>query len=198
VRTDGEQGEITLLIEQTRPGDTDAQLRLFHLVYEELIRIAHRQQQAGRDGETMQPTVLANEAYLLLMRNIPAPPQGEKENRRTFFRTAALAMRAILRDYWRRKNASKRGGEQPPVALGDLDAVAPQGRDRVDFLALDAALNELESYNRRWYDVVMHRYFGGRTIEETAELLGIAPATVKSDWSFARAWLRRALDGECA
>lgn len=194
---------LTLLIESSRKGDRDASGRLFALIYDELKVIARRSRYAGGHGETMQPTALANEAYMVFERRFPIPPSGERESRETFFRTVALAMRTILRDHWRRKNAEKRGGGDKPVALGAHDPAArgtpgsdgDGEMDQLDFLSLDAALDALEQYNERWCDVVMHRYFAGRSIEETAELMGVGVTTIKSDWQLAKAWLRREMEG---
>jgi len=187
--------DITALIEAGRR-DPAARERLFERVYGELHRIARRARHAGRDGDTMQPTVLVNEAFLLFERNFPLPPKDQTESRETFYRTVAQAMRLILRDTWRQKQAAKRGGSRNVVALGDHDpGEQAQSLDGADFLALDAALNGLEAYNRRWFDVVMHRFFAGRSLEETAELLGVGLTTVKGDWKLARAWLRREVAG---
>jgi len=187
-----DEREITVLIDASRDGDAEARDRLFSVVYDELRQIARRSRYVGREGQTMQPTALANEAYIFFEKHFPVPPKDQRESRETFFRTVALAMRTILRDYWRSKHAAKRGGDEQPVALGDHDPADEQPDEfgGVDFLDLDEALHKLEGRNGRWFSVVMHRYFGGRTIAETAELMGIAPATVKSDWQLARAWLR--------
>jgi RNA polymerase sigma factor (TIGR02999 family) len=106
-------------------------------------------------------------------------------------------MRAILKDHWRRKRARKRGGKRQPLPLGDHEPTAQRGDEfeQFEFLDLDQALDRLEQRNDRWFSVAMHRYFGGRTVEETAELLGLSPATVKKDWQLARGWLRRELAG---
>ena len=192
---DDPQRELTLLIQSSRDGDAEARERLFSAVYGELRRIASSSRFVGRYGDTMQATALANEAYLFFERHFPVPPKDQRENRETFFRTVALAMRTILRDYWRSKHAARRGGEDQPVAIGDHDVpdIHESEFGGVDFLDLDEALRRLEGRNARWFGVVMHRYFGGRTIQETAELMGISPATVKADWTLARAWLRMKL-----
>jgi RNA polymerase sigma factor (TIGR02999 family) len=190
---------LTLLISQSRTGSEDARQRLFTLVYDELLQIARRSRYVGRAGDTMQPTALAHEAYLLFGKRFPVPPRDEPENRVTFFRTVAQAMRTILRDYWRKKRSAKRGGGAPRVSLGTPGAPEPgsdSGLDAVDFLALDEALSRLERYNQRWFDVVMHRYFAGQSIEETAAQMGCGITTVKDDWRLARGWLHRELGGQ--
>ncbi len=193
-----ERQNLTALIQASRQGEAGARDRLFTIVYDELRSMAQHAWHVGRYGDTMQPTALANEAYLFFEKHFPVPPKEEPENRETFFRTIALAMRAILKDYWRSKKAAKRGGGERPRHLSSVDVPEPAENEfsDVDFLELDEALHRLEGRNGRWFSVVMHRYFGGRSIEETAELLNISPATVKSDWQLARAWLRRKLGAE--
>ena len=189
--------EVTRLIHVAREGDAAAKNRLFELVYSELQAIARRRPGVGKPGDTMQATALVNEAYLFFEKHFPIPPRNERENRETFFCTVALAMRAILKDYWRAKRSKKRGGDEEIVAYAGQEPARDELRefDQVDFLALDEAMNRLEGRSARWFGVVMHRYFAGRSVEETAELMGISPATVKSDWALARAWLHRFLGG---
>lgn len=187
---------LTMLIAATRRGDDRAREQLFAIVYEEIRDIARRSRFAGADGETMQPTALANEAYLFFQDRFPCAPSDDRESRETFFRTVALAMRTILRDYWRKKTALKRGGVAPRFGLDGNDPVDVGGDDEfdsVDFLQLDDALDRLRFYNEQWYDVVMHRYFAGRTIEQTAEIMGTGTTTIKTWWRVARAWLHREL-----
>lgn len=189
--------ELTRLIESSRDGNRAAQDRLFALVYEELRGIARRSRFVGREGETFQPTALANEVYIELTRRMGLARPESAPVREVFFTTVGRAMRTILRDYWRSRNAAKRGGSAQAASLAEVDEVAaPAGEfDTTEFIALDEALNRLEEFNPRWFHVVMHRYFAGREIEETAELMNIAPTTVKSDWQLARAWLRREMAG---
>jgi RNA polymerase sigma factor (TIGR02999 family) len=192
---------VTVLIQAARDGDAAARDRLYSLIYDELRHIAARLRRgAGRAG-SLHPTLLANEAFLLLERRFPAPPRNQPESRATFFRSVALAMREILRDHCRRQKALKRGGFSPAVALHaqatitSAPPVSSDGAGAVDLLALSEAMANLERYNRRWFDVVSYRYFAARTIEETAELLGVGVTTVKSDWALARAWLHREIMG---
>jgi RNA polymerase sigma factor (TIGR02999 family) len=184
------------MIGAARKGEKEAKDRLFTLVYEEMRHIAAQRRGIGKFGHTMQPTVLAHEAYLFFEKRFPLPPADEPEHRETFFRTVALAMRAILKDYWRKKRAMKRGGGETPAVLeSDIEIKEEGGFDTVDFLALDEAMDRLEVRNSRWFSVVMHKYFAGRTTPETAHLMGLSVETVKKDWKLARAWLLRELDG---
>ena len=194
-RMDAPQGDVTHILHAVQSGDADAREQLFELVYDELRRIARRARYVGQYGDTLQPTVLANEAYIELARRMSVAASSELGTRVEFFMTAALAMRTILRDHWRSQNAAKRGGGQVIQALGDHEPADLTGGEVIDFLALDAAMQRLEAYNPRWYRVVMYRHFAGRSIEETSELLSVALSTVKSDWQLARAWLRREIEG---
>jgi RNA polymerase sigma factor (TIGR02999 family) len=191
-----EATNLTVLIAASRGGDASARDRLFSLVYDELRAIARRTRFVGREGETLQPTALANEAFILLSARFPVPPRDQPESRATFFRAMAQAMRTILRDHWRKRHALKRGVRGSGEEALDVAAAPQIGLGRADFLALDAAIDRLERYNSRWFDVVMHRHFAGRGVEETAELMGTGPTTVKSDWKLACAWLERELTRE--
>ncbi len=170
-------------------GDSVAVDRLFPLVYEELRQRAAGLLRHERAGHTLQPTALAHEAYLRLV--------GRREHawqdRAHFLAVAARAMRAILVDHARRRNAQKRGGGEAPVTLE-----ANVGAEReapVAFDDLDRALHDLARLDERQARVVELRYFGGMSIEETAEVLRVSPMTVKRDWATARAWLYRELSG---
>jgi RNA polymerase sigma factor (TIGR02999 family) len=185
------------MIHSAREGDKEARDSLFDIVYEEMRRIASKSRGAGAFGHTMQPTALANEAYLFLEKRFPLPPTDQPEDRSMFFRTVALAMRAILKDYWRKKRAAKRGGGDTPLAIEhDLTDRAVEGTDfeAVDFLDLDEAMDRLEKRNGRWFTVVMHKYYAGRTVPEIAQLMDVSQETVKKDWHLARAWLLRELE----
>jgi RNA polymerase sigma factor (TIGR02999 family) len=161
-------------------------------VYDEMRRLAAGYLRHERPGHTLQPTALAHEAYLRLLdqRNVTW------QNRAHFMALAAQAMRRILVDHARRKRAEKRGGGAPHVALDAADAepaiVDAQG---VPIEYLNAALDRLAALDERQSRVVELRYFGGLSIEETAEVLAVSPATVKRDWTLARAWLHRELEG---
>ena len=196
ITDDGSQ-YLTRMIVDARKGDKATRDKLFTFVYEELRRIAARRRGVGKSGHTMQPTVLANEAYLFLEKRFPLPPADEPDNRATFFHTVALAMRAILKDYRRKKNAKKRGGGEIPAVLeSDVEEDRGGDFDAVDLLALDEAMDRLEARNDRWFGVVMHRYYAGRSMPEIAGYMGLSPETVKKDWKLARAWLLRELDRE--
>ena len=170
-------------------GDTSALDRVLPVVYQEMRRLAAVYLRGERSGHTLQPTALAHEAYLRLIGQREFPWQ----NRAHFMGMAARAMRAILVDHARRRKAQKRGGGAAAVPL-DTSVVVAGGRP-VAFDDLDRALIDLARLNGRQARVVELRYFGGLTIEETAEVLAVSPVTVKRDWSFARAWLFRELSG---
>lgn len=181
--------QVTELLHAWHGGDLAARDRLVPLVYGDLHRLARAQLARERGGHTLQPTALIHEAYLRLMGHQALDWQG----RTHFFALAATTMRRILVSHARKHRSAKRGLGGVAVTLCEDHAVA-EARD-VDLLALDAALVELETIDARQCRVVELRYFGGLTIEETADALGISPATVKVDWSLARAWLFRELSG---
>jgi len=160
------------------------------LVYEELRRLAHRYLSRERTDHTLQSTALVHEAYLRLAGQ--NPPQWQ--NRAHFFGIAAHIMRQILVEYARGRSAAKRGGNALTLTLDDAVAL-PQQTD-VDVVALDKALGELSGLDAQQGRIVELRFFAGLTIEDTSEVLGISPATVKRDWVTARAWLFRAMTGD--
>jgi RNA polymerase sigma-70 factor (ECF subfamily) len=179
--------DVTVLLERWRGGDRAALDELMPLVYGELRSLADRHLRNERAGHTLQPTALVNEAYLRLA----AVRGGGFENRAHFFAAAATAMRRILVDHARRRGRQKRGAD---VTIVDLDVDLVAGIDpRVDLLALDDALDRLTAVSPVKGKVVELRYFGGLSVEQTAEFLGISPATVKRHWAFARVWLYREL-----
>jgi len=183
------QQPVTALLQEWHGGDAGARDRLVPLVYEELRRLAAVQLARERSGHTLQPTALVHEAYLRLSRHDRLCWQG----RTHFFALAALTMRRILVSHARARRAAKRGSGGPPVTLREEERVEPARS--VDLLALDEALAALERLDPRQCRIVELRYFGGLTVEETAAELGLSPATVKLDWSLARAWLFRRLAG---
>ena len=160
------------------------------LVYEELRRLAHHYLRQERADHTLQSTALVHEAYLRLAGQ--NPPQWQ--NRAHFFGIAAHIMRQILVEYARGRGTAKRGGNALTLTLDEAVAL-PQGMD-VDVVALDKALSELSDLDVQQSRIVELRFFAGLTIEDTSEVLGISPATVKRDWVTARAWLFRAMTGE--
>jgi RNA polymerase sigma factor (TIGR02999 family) len=178
--------EVTKLLRSSAAGDVARSERLLELVYAELKRIAHRQLSRERFADTLQTTALVHEAYLRLV----GQHELSWENRRHFFGIAARAMRQILVDHARHRHARKRDGGHP-VTLDD--AVAASAAPAEDILGVDEALGRLAAVAPRAAQVVELRYFAGLSLEETAEALGVAPATVKRDWMSARAWLQREL-----
>ena len=184
-----EQG-VTQLLRAWGNGDQQALERLTPLVYEELHRVAHRYMADERAGHTLQTTALVNEVYLRLV-----DVRGVSwQNRAHFFAICARTMRRILIDFARSRQYQKRGGEAVSVALDDALGVSAQ--PAADLVALDDALKGLGKLDPRKTQVVELRFFGGLSVEETAEVLKISPDTVMRDWKFARAWLARELSGE--
>jgi len=184
-----EQG-VTQLLRAWGNGDQQALERLTPLVYEELHRVAHRYMADERAGHTLQTTALVNEVYLRLV-----DVRGVSwQNRAHFFAICARTMRRILTDFARSRQYQKRGGEAVSVTLDDALGVSSQ--PAVDFVALDDAMKGLGKLEPRKSQVVELRFFGGLSVEETAEVLKISPDTVMRDWKFVRAWLARELSGE--
>jgi RNA polymerase sigma-70 factor (ECF subfamily) len=177
-----ERGDLTQLLDLAAGGDEAARSALLAEAYEELRMLARSSMRRESPGHTLQPTALVNEAYLRLFGN-----DARWQNRRHFFGAAAQAMRRVLVDQARRRGAEKRGGDLERVSLTQVDIASEDAQ--VDVLALDALLAELEQVNPRLVRTIELRYFGGLDIEATAEVLGVAPATVKRDWAYARAWL---------
>ena len=183
-------GDVTRLLVAWSKGDRDALEDLIPVVYGELRRIAARYFRHERPGHTLQPTVLVHEAYLKLVDQ----DHARWQNRAQFFGVAAQLMRRILVDHARTHAAAKRGGGMTPITLVDVaDASPPRG---VDVIALDEALTRLTGLYPEQGRLVELRYFGGLTIEETGEAMDTSPATVKRQWTVARAWLLRDLKGE--
>ena len=184
--------DVTLLLGQARSGDTTALDRLLPLVYAELHRLAQRQRRRQGAPETLNTTALVHEAYEKLARQAERADADPNWNDRAhFFRVAAKAMRQILVDHARARNAQKRGGEITPLSLDGVPVAAEMRTD--ELLALDEALGRMTTLDARQAEVVELRYFVGLTIEETAEVIGLSAATVKREWTAARAWLHRAM-----
>lgn len=184
--------EVTELLVRWRGGDREALDSLLPLVYDELRRIARHYLQGERTGHTLQSTALVNEAYVRLV----AQDFPEWQNRAHFFAVAAQLMRQILVDYARSHRAAKRGGDLCKVTLSEAEDL-PFTAD-VDVIALDEALRELAQMDQQQSRVVELKFFAGLSSEDTAEVLGISPSTVKRDWITARAWLYRELDRSSA
>ena len=176
---------VTQLLLGWGKGDKEALDQLVPIVYEELRRQAARYLHRERVGHTLQTTALIHEAYLRLIdqKNV------QWENRAQFFGIAAQLMRRILVDHARTKKRAKRGGSDIRVSLGEANALA-RVQD-LDVVALHEALERLEQIDEQQSKIVELRFFSGLTVEETAEVLNISPATVKRDWSMAKAWLHR-------
>ena len=177
--------QINRLLADWGHGDQDAREALIPLVYEELRRIARHRLWHERPDHTLQSAALVNEAYLRLVRQ--EAPQWQ--NRAHFFGVAAQLMRHILVDHARKHLAAKRGAGAPRLSFNPEIAL-PQ-EPEVDLVALDSALNKLAGFDPQQSRLIELRFFGGLSIEETAVVLGVSPATVKREWATARAWLRR-------
>lgn len=189
--------DITVLLSAIDEGDSRASADLLPLVYEELRRTARAmmdRERARGAGMTLQPTALVHEAYMRLVGSAGEPSWA---NRRHFFGAAAQAMRRILVERARRHHAAKHGGGRDRSPFHDEIAVEMPG-DRVDIIALDDALSRLAQRDARKAEIVHLRYFAGLTIEETAAAMELSPATVKSEWSYARLWLFRELQPDQA
>jgi len=183
-------GEVSRLIEEASRGDRDAADRLVPILYDELRRMAHRRMRGERSGHTLDTTALVHEAYL----ELAGLDRMEWRSRAHFLAVAATAMRRVLVDYAVRRKAQKRDGGRRAVPLEDAEDEMLVPDERADELvALDEAMRRLASVSERQSRVVECRYFAGMNIEETAEALQISPATVKREWTVARAWLHREL-----
>jgi RNA polymerase sigma-70 factor, ECF subfamily len=180
---DSHPGDVTALLKQVRDGEVGAQDRLASLVYRELRKLAASKLRAERQGHTLSPTALANEAWVRFGSGIP---QMDLEDRRHFYGVAATSMRRILVEYARRKNAVKRGEGAEQVEIEAIDPAAPNDERLV---RLDEALTRLASIRPRSAHVVELRFFGGFTHSEIAEQLNVERRTVDRDWEFAKAWL---------
>jgi len=188
----GPRSDVTQLLWRWGHGDRDALDRLMPLVYQELHRMASRYMTGERAGHTLQTTGLVHEAYVRLVdqRHV------DWQNRAQFFGLAAQAMRRILVDHARSRARAKRGSDAPRAAVETVDALAaPESVNLDDAVAIDVALNKLQAVDAGQAQIVELRFFGGLTVEETAEVLSTSPRTVKREWALARAWLLRELAG---
>jgi RNA polymerase sigma factor (TIGR02999 family) len=179
--------DVTQLLVAWGNGDQTARDQLMPLVYTELHRLAHRHIKKERPGHTLQTSALVNEAFLRLVDQRDVHWQS----RAHFFSIAAQMMRRILVDYARSRRFAKRGGNAQQVSLDEELMISNQRS--ADVVRLDDALNELASVDLRKSQVVELKFFGGLSIEETAEVLSVSPGTVMRDWTLAKAWLRRAM-----
>jgi RNA polymerase sigma-70 factor, ECF subfamily len=205
--SDPNPAQVSQLVEQASKGKEEAMAELLPVVYGELRRVAAGYLRREKPGQTLQATALVHEAYLRLLRE----QHVSWQNRAHFCAIAANSMRQILVERARARNAAKRGGGFHRITLDDalspaqLHAQAPgnraehapiAGAQGIDIEALDQALARLAALDADQARLVELRYFGGLTIEETAEVLGVSPATVKRSWTVAKAWLKKELDAE--
>lgn len=177
--------QVTQLLVAWGKGDELARDQLMALVYEELHRLAHRYMKRESPGHTLQTSALVNEAFVRLVdfKNV------RWQNRAHFFGISAQMMRRILVDYARKRNYAKRGGGAQQISL-DEGLTVSQGRS-AEVVHVHEALEQLAEFDPRKSQIVELRFFGGLSIEETAEVLGVSPGTVMRDWTLAKAWLRR-------
>lgn len=198
VNDENSPGEITRLLQSWADGDAAALEKLWPLVYDDVRRLARRQMARERGDHTLQGTALVNEAFIRLA----GQRVLEWRNREQFLSLAAQIMRRVLVDHARQRGAQRRGDGAKRLSLHDTQAAlevdAAQALDafdddRVDVLAIDAALTRLQQIDAPQSRIVELRYFGGLTLEETASVAGISLASVKREWAMARAWLRREL-----
>jgi len=182
--------QVTELLAAWSQGDKEALDKLMPLVYDELRRLARQQMRHERAGHTLQTTALVNEAYLRLVNQ----DRAQWQNRAQFFGVAARLMRRILVDHARSRHRLKRAGDAHRVSL-DQAAKVSQGQ-ATDLLAVHEALKKLETLNERMGRIVELRFFGGLSIEETAEVMNISCGTVMKDWTFAKAFMHEAITNE--
>jgi RNA polymerase sigma factor (TIGR02999 family) len=181
-------GDVTRLLGQFRAGNQDVAEQLVPLIYDELRRIAGAQMRRERPGHTLQATAVVHEAYMRLA----GDHEIQWQNRAHFFAIAARTMRRVLLDYARQRHAGRRGGEGARKV--DIDAELLIGDDRLeDVVALDEVLARLTEMDPEHGRIVELRFFAGLNVEETAEVMGISPSTVKREWRLAKAWLDREL-----
>jgi RNA polymerase sigma factor (TIGR02999 family) len=181
---------ISLLLAGMQKGDPEATRKIVPMVYDELRRLAARYMQLEIPGQTLQPTALVHEAFLKMI-------EGQSiawESRAHFFGVASRLMREILIDRARKHNAVKHGGGKRPLQLDEALVYADERADQI--VALDEALKRLEQLDPRQSRIIELRFFGGLSVEESAEVMGISPRTVKREWSVARLWLHRELSKE--
>lgn len=182
--------EVTQLLLDSSAGDKAALDRLMPVVYQELRRLAHHYMRHERAGHTLQTTALVNEVYLRLIDY----RKMDLQNRAHFFAVAAQVMRRILIDHARSRNFAKRGGRADRLSL-DEAAIVSEERS-AELIAVDDALMELETWDERKSKIVELRFFGGLSIEETAEVIKVSPTTVQREWRSAKAWLYQAIAQE--
>ena len=186
-----ESGTVTLWLRRLHDGDESALDELMPLIYDELHQVAKRRLRKERPGHTLGATALVNEVYLKLVNQ----NQLDLADRNEFMAVASRTMRNILVDYARAKKRIKRGGGQTPVPFEDVETFLSD-KESEEVLALDAALDRLATNDERAGLVVQYRFFGGLTLDETADVLGISKRSVQRSWTMAKAWLRKEIAGE--
>jgi RNA polymerase sigma factor (TIGR02999 family) len=182
--------ELTQVLEAAQRGDPQAAAQLLPLVYTELRRLAAAKMARELPGQTLQPTALVHEAWL----RVSGPGHTNYQNRAHFFGAAAEAMRRILIDNARRKQAVRHGGGQARVDVAETDIAAPASDDQL--LAIHEALDQLTAEDPAKAELVKLRFFVGLSVEEAAEVLGVSTPTVKRHWAYAKAWLYRQMKGD--
>lgn len=184
----GDNGDVTRLLGAIGQGQKEAVNALLPLVYDEMYRLARSYFRRERGEHTMQPTALVHEAYIRLV-----DQRAPLESRSHFMAVAATQMRRVLLDYARKHRAARRGGSGQKVLLEDTMAICEQRP--LDMIQLDSALGKLAVLDTKQAQLVELRFFAGLSVEETAEVMGVSPATVKRSWSSARAFLHREMTG---
>ena len=184
-------GEVTQVLSDLNGGNGEAAARLLPLVYDELRRLADQCFRGEPGDQTLQPTALVHEVYLRL---VGTSSSVDWTNRAQFFAVAARAMRHLLIDHARRRRAVRRGGDRRKLALEDVSEPA-QERDAY-LVALDDALTDLAAVDRQLCRIIELRFFGGLSVEETAQVVGVSPATVKRRWRLAKGWLHHQIAQE--
>lgn len=182
------KNQITQLLQKVNDGDQEALNNLLKLVYDEVKKIASKYLSNEYKRRTIQTTELVHEAYLRLVGN----KNLSLENRKHFFGSIANSMRQILVDNARQRNAVKRGSGKTKISLDSVSVMSPETDEEI--LTLNEALIKLESFDNRLSRIVELRFFTGLTVEETAEILSVSPATIKRDWRFAKAWLYKEME----
>jgi len=180
-------GSITRLLQDWMQGNSEAKDKLFKALYDELRRRAAHQLKGERHGHTLSPSALVHEAYVRLA----GRTEADWKNRTHFLAVASQVMRGVLVDHARARRARKRPDAHLRVTLEGIEA-APRASD-CEILALNDALDQLQRFDPRQSQIVVLRYFGGLSVDETAQVLDISPATVKREWTVAKAWLHRQL-----
>lgn len=188
--SDEKSSQVTQVIGELVAGDRSAAERLFPLLYDAFHELAGRYLKSERSGHTFSPTALVHEAYLKLVDQTRVQWQGKTH----FFAIGAQAMRRILVDHARHRQRQKRGGGRDRIELDESVAISPQ-RDE-DLIAVDEALGKLAQVDARQAAIVELRFFGGMSVAEVAEVLGVSKRTVEAEWTMVRAWLRRELSHE--